>query len=149
MSSSNLDWRNKLEMGQSPTPFAVLGVPLGNHVFGSRDMWAFAESQISDMLSWSGRVKSFGVLSRLSSSSADSLPLSFMNKQLSHISMVLDNADGLVSLAMADSPFLGGSLKLYLGFEGMDLADMVVVFSGTINRIKITETELVIEAREG
>lgn len=146
---SDLNWHNRLEKGETPTPYVLVTTHLGSHAFGGRNLSNLVLGQVSDLLSFSGRVISFGAISRTISPITGDLPFAFTSKQLSHLAVVLSDEDNFVTSAMADSPFLGGLMSLYIGFFGDPFSDHRSLFSGQINLVKVGLTDVTIEADEG
>jgi len=144
-----LDWHNRLKQGEIPLPYILIATNMGTHAYGSKELSRLLLNQVDNLLTHSARVKSFGAPLRTINPLYSNLLTSFTTKQLSHLSVILSNDDNAVTRVMIDSPFLGGALSLYLGFEGDDLEGHLAAFSGLISKIKVSTSEVIIEANEG
>ncbi|MBW1709936.1 MAG: hypothetical protein JRG97_15315 [Deltaproteobacteria bacterium] len=130
-------------------PFILITTNMGTYAYGGKELSKLLLNQADNLLDHSARVISFGAPLRTISPLYSNLLTSFTSKQLSCLTVTLDNNDNEITRAMADVPFIGGILALSLGFEGDDKKDHLNLFSGLIKRIKVNQSEVIIEADEG
>lgn len=145
----SLSWHNRLKRGEFPVPYILVSTKIGIYAYGNKELSNLLLGQVDNLLVHSAKVKSFGEPKKTISPVTHSLLTSFTTKQLSNLTVVLDNNDNEISRAMVVSPFLGGALSLSLGFEGDALNDHLNLFTGLIKRIRVNQSEVILEANEG
>jgi len=95
----------------------------------------------------SGRVLNFGSFERTLQNINTDVLGSYQSKQLQHLSVELDDADGKLAQLIAKEPFIGRPMKYFLGFEALPQADHLCRFTGTITEMNAMDV-MTIEADE-
>jgi len=144
-----LSWHSRLKRGEVPLPYILILTKIGTYAYGSKELSKLLLNKVDNLLVHAARVRSFGAPRRTISPVTGSLLSSFTTKQLSSLTVVLDNNDNEITKAMIDSPFLGGTLSLCLGFEGDEVKNHLDLFTGLIKRLRVNQSEVIIEAHEG
>ena len=157
---------NRLMRGEQPTIYVVIDTHLGYRAYSAKEMTAVfdvlgfladgshladgsitAGSASAGVLEKSARLLDPGSFERTISPKKDDVLAAYQGKQQQHISVQLDNADNYFSRLTAKEPFIGRTLRIYVGFEDEPQADHLRPFTGIISELSMLPV-LTLEADE-
>ena len=161
-----INTHKRLQRGEIPQAYAVINTHLGYRAYGDKALEAvFADTPVLLDGSWSlggaetlsggaietleksARVLNFSSFERTISPLKDDLLTAYSAKQKQHLSLQLNNTDGYFSRLLAQEPFLGREVKIYLGFEAEPQSTHLSIFAGLISELSVLPV-LTIEADE-
>lgn len=152
--------------GETPISYVVIHTHLGYRAYAEKELRGvfdltgqiadgmitadgseMAGSESSGCIEKSGRVVSFGSFERTLQSKKDDVLAAYSGKQIQHISLEMDNSDRYFAQLIAKEPFIGRSIKYYVGFEDDPQAEHLSIFTGVISEMSVLPI-LTIEADE-
>lgn len=161
-----LSVHKRLKRGEVPLVYMVIETPLGSRAYAEKELPAafsvsgnrgdgtvpgdgtvLGGSDAIPMLEKSGRVLSYGAYERTIQPRKDDVLTAYTGKQLQHITITLDNADGYFSRLIPKEPFLGRPISLYVAFEAEPQTTRMKRFGGIISELSMME-KMTIEADE-
>lgn len=101
-----------------------------------------------NVIEQSGRLLTLGRFDRTISPRKQGLLFGFTSKQRQTVSVDLDNEDRYFSKLLGKEPFLGGDLKIFTSFEGLDFSKHVKMLSGVITELFISPSKLTLRVEE-
>lgn len=157
---------NRLKCGEVPVSYIVISTHMGYRAYAEKeltkifdvlgciadgsylaDSTSTAGSVGSGVIEKSGRVISFGTFERELQALREDILSSYQSKTLQHMSIEVDNTDRHFAKLIASEPFVGRSLKYYIGFEADPQSEHLQIFSGIITEISVMPA-MTIEANE-
>ena len=166
MSRLRLNVHKRLQRGEIPVVYVIIETHMGNRVYAEKELAAVfdAAARIADgtytadgtylaggdslgVLEKSARVLSYGSFERTIQPKKNDVLSAYGGKQLQHISLELANADAYFSKLIAQEPFIGRPISIYVGFESEPQATHLSLFKGVIAEMSVMPT-LTIEADE-
>ena len=157
---------NRLCRGEIPVVYAVIKTPFGDRAFAEKELEAIFETlaRLADgtyladgselagsdtvgIIEKSARVLNFGSFERTIQPQKDDVLSAYSGKQLQHISIELDNSDVYFSRLIAQEPFLGRQINIYVGFESEPQSTHLSIFKGIVSELSAMPV-MTIEADE-
>ena len=153
-----LAFHNRLQRGEVPIPYIIITTHMGDRAYAEKELTAVFDlaavlrmldgsftldgsarlgDESTGVIEKSGRVLSFGSFERTLQNINTDVLGSYQSKQLQHMSVQLDDADGRLAQLIAKEPFIGRPMKYFLGFEALPQADHLCRFSGTIMEMDV------------
>lgn len=156
----------RLLRGEVPITYALITTHLGYRAYAAKELSEVfdisgyiadgsvmadgsytAGSETIGLIGKAARVLDMGRLERTIQPKKDDVLAAYSGKQLQHISIELDNADGYFSRLIAKEPFIGRPIAIRCGFEADSYAAHINLFSGVISEIDVGHV-MTIEADE-
>lgn len=161
-----LRFHNRLQRGEVPIAYVRIQTHFGYRYYAEKELTAIFESgghllDGSFLLDGSvtlgsmsittigkgARVLSFGSFERTIAPVKSDVLSALSGKQIQHLSIELDNADGYFSRIIPKEPFLGRPVNVFIGFEADPQEEHLSLFGGIISELNVMPT-LMIEADE-
>jgi hypothetical protein len=162
-----IEFYNRLIQGESPIPYIVIETHLGYRAYAQKEMvgifnpddpvifdgsWTLGGTVIlgagtAGVIDKSGRLLDAGSFERTLSPRGSDLLVSYEQKQMQHASIQLDNADNYFAKLIPKEPFIGRTLRIYVGFEEESQSTHLRLFTGIISELSVLPV-MTIEADE-
>ncbi len=94
------------------------------------------------ILDWGAKLLDAGTLRETLAPEGDNLLASFLGTELDKVSPSYDNSDGHFDDVLGEESFLTQKIQYKIGFPSLNYHDFITVFSGTIKKETLTETQL-------
>jgi hypothetical protein len=155
MINVSIEWMNRIDRGEQPTPYIIMETGMGWRAFGGRNLSDmdmgddnradgeyYADGEIYagvnslKLLSFDARVISFGNINRTLKPKSRDLFIGYNSKEKAEISITLDNKDHYFNDLLKIEPILNKRLQLYLGYEQDPFTEHIPLFNGEISDIQ-------------
>jgi hypothetical protein len=161
-----ISFHKRLLRGETPLTYVTIDTHFGKRAYAEKEMSGVFEgtgvildgSFLLDgsetlgagsigYMEKSARLLSHGSFERTIQPEKDDIMTAYSRKQLQHISIELDNADGYFARIIPREPFLGRPISVYVGFEDEPPSDHLRPFAGIISELSVLSV-MTIEADE-
>ena len=157
---------DRLMRGEQPVIYALVETHMGYRAYATKELGKVFDilghildgsfeldgstllgADSTGMIEKSAKLLDPGSFERTISPIKDDVLTSYQGKQKQHISIQLDNADRYFSQLTAKEPFIGRTLRMYVGFEDESQSVHLRIFTGIISEISMLPI-MTIEADE-
>jgi len=172
---TTIGFHERLQQGKIPVAYMLIETPIGWRVFAEKEIKSVFDSAgaiyldgtvylggpapVSDgddylgegywgIISKGGRVISWGGFGRSLQPRYSDIVASFSQKEIQQLSVELDNADDYFSRLIAQEPFVGQAVQVYLGFEDLPQTQHIPLFRGKATELQLDPTSMTLEAQE-
>jgi hypothetical protein len=172
---TTIGFHERLQQGKVPVAYLLIETPIGWRVFAEKEIMQVFDSAgaiylggtvylggpapVSDgddylgegyygIISKAGRVVSWGDFGRSLQPRYSDVVAAFSQKEIQHLSVQMDNSDGYFSRLIAQEPFLGQAVQVYLGFEDLPQTQHIPLFRGAVTELGFDPASMTLEAEE-
>jgi len=157
---------DRLMRGEQPVIYALVETHLGYRAYAAKELGKVFDllahildgsfdldgstllgSESAGVIEKSAKLIDPGSFERTISPQKSEVLAAYQGKQKQHISIQMDNADRYFSRLIAKEPFIGRTLRMYVGFEDESQSTHLRLFTGIISEISVLPV-MTIEADE-